>query len=590
MKMRAFLSFLFILFLLGNLWSQTPSGTPRVNDGAFLFEKKDSDNEMIYRLDGQWEFYWNLFLPPIQKDRSEVPIPRHIEIPGSWHDQTDYPVYGYGTLRLEISGLEPGRIYSLYMPDLVTSYRLFIDGREHSSNGIVGKNRGESQPQNLPRIVAFSADEKVTEILIHVSNYDYRKSGIWRSLFLGGMEGISFYRDSHILIEAAIASLLLAIALFHIGIYAYRNQEKAEFLFGLICLTFIIRILCTGEQLLTFFLPSFSWEVLRKLEYIPFYGSAPLLALFMAVLFPSESSRFFTRIYVGVSFVYGLFFWIFPVRISNHLIPYAEGFMVLGLVYAFWILFRALMTKREEAPFMAAAYLIFTIAVLNDILYASQLLQTMYISPLGFIIFIFIQSQMLIRRYSHSFFQRDLLAKSRDIFRTASITDSLTGLYNVRYLHSVLEREIENSPETGSPLSLVMADVDDFKKFNDTWGHKQGDQVLKKMGTILRGSAREKDSPCRYGGEEFAVVLPDTALEEAVDVAERMRTRFENNAEQDERMQGITVSIGVAQYRASESADHLIERADRALYRAKHLGKNRVVRATGPAHDLVKPV
>lgn len=587
MKIWVLLPLLFILLFGANLWRQSFSDKPLVADGLFHYTETKNENAHNNRLDGQWEFYWNRFLAPDKEERIDVPQPTLIEIPGGWHNQTVYSTHGYGTLRMEISGLKPGEIYSLYMPELLTSYRLFINGKERGSNGIVGEKREDNRPQSLPRIVAFSANEGLTEILIHISNFDYRKTGIWRSIYLGSMESISFYRDSYFFIEVAIASLLLAFALFHIGIYAHRNKEKAEFLFGLICLTFIIRILCTGQQILTFFLPSFPWEILRKLEYIPFYGSAPLLAMFMTVLFPSESSRFFTRIYVSISFLYGLFVWVFPVSITNYLIPYAEMYMIPGLVYVFWMLFRALKAKRKEAPVLAAAYIIFALAVLNDVLYASQLIQTMYISPLGFVIFIIIQSQMLIRRYSHSFFQRDLLVKSRDRFRTASITDSLTGLYNVRYLHNILEREIKKSSEKGNPLSLVMADVDDFKAFNDTWGHKQGDQVLKKMGAILRGSAREKDSPCRYGGEEFVVILPDTLLEEAVDVAERIRLRFENNSDKDERMTGITVSIGVAQYRASESADHLIERADRALYQAKDLGKNRVVKETSLINSIL---
>ncbi|MBB6481736.1 GGDEF domain-containing protein [Spirochaeta isovalerica] len=533
----------------------------------------------IARLDGVWEFYWSAFLNPDISLRKDIPDPEYITVPGSWDKETDHPAHGYGTLRLTITGLVPGKIYSLYMPELVTSYHLYINGIDQGRNGIPGTTEAESRPRFLPRLVAFYTEGEKAEILIHVSNFQYRKSGIWRSLFLGELASITKYRDFHLIVEMAIAGILFAIALFHVGIYIYRNQEKAEFLFGLICLTFLIRILCTGEQLLTFLIPSFSWEILRKLEFIPFYGSAPLLALFMSTLFPAESSRRFSRVFMGISLFYGMLVWLLPVKINNHLIPFAEGLMIIGLLYAIWIQARALKARREEAPMLTTAYILFSITVLNDILYASQLIPTMYLSPLGFVIFIFIQSQMLIRRYSRSFFQRDLLARSRDQFREASITDSLTGLYNVRYLHRVLEREIHLSPEKGAPLSLIMADVDNFKNFNDTWGHKQGDEVLKTMGSIIRGSAREHDTPCRYGGEEFSVVLPETALEEALEVAERIRFRFENGAEKDERMGGITVSLGVAQYRAPESTDDLIERADKALYRAKHQGKNQVVRA-----------
>lgn len=547
--------------------------------GFLDFQDREIGEGEILRLDGDWQFFWNRFISPEDPEQGLAAEPEYVHIPGSWHLYTDHPAHGFGTLRLVVSGLDDDSVYSLYMPDLVSSYRLYINGRRKGGNGTVGQTRQQSRPQFLPRIVSFKPQNGRADIVIHVSNYDYRKSGIWRSLYIGRLSGISLFREKRVILEVAIAGILLSIALFHIGIYAYRNQEKAEFLFGLICLTFLIRILCTGEQVLTVFFPSLSWEVLRKLEFIPFYGSASLLALFMSTLFPDESSKMFHRIFVGVCSLYGLTVWLLPVRINNHLIPFAEGLIVIGLIYAVWILARALKKKREEAFLLTAAYAIFSIAVINDILYASQLIQTLYISPMGFVIFMIMQSQMLIRRYSHSFQQREQLALSRDKFHKASITDSLTGLFNVRYLHKTLEEEILRSGENGTSLSLIMADVDNFKHFNDTWGHKQGDEVLKKMGEIIRNSAREHDSPCRYGGEEFSLVLPATTLDEAFEVSERIRFRFEKAEDNDERMRGITVSVGVAQYRTPESADSLIERADKALYNAKHRGKNCVVKA-----------
>ncbi|MBN2655581.1 MAG: diguanylate cyclase [Spirochaetales bacterium] len=582
MNFRFFPGLLLVLILSCFSGLRAEGAATGYEKGTIAYIDQALEQGSIIRLDGYWEFYWNTFLIPDRNLQSDLPMPEYIPVPGSWDQFTDHPAHGYGTLRLELTGLEPGKIYSIYMPELVSSYRLYIDGKDSGGNGVAGTSSEKSRPQFLPRLVAFHTEKDRVEILIHVSNFDYRKSGIWRSLFVGDLSGISLYRDSRLIGEVAIAGILLAIALFHIGIYVQRREEKAAFYFGLICLTFLIRILCTGEQLLTFAIPSFPWEILRKLEFIPFYGSAPLLALFMSALFPRESSLAFKRVYIGLTLFYGMLVWILPVRINNHMVPYAEGLMVAGLFYAAWIQVRAMKARREEAPMLSAAYIIFSVTVVNDILYASQILTSMYLSPPGFVIFIIIQSQMLIRRYSRSFYQRDLLARSRDRFRVASITDSLTGLYNAGYLHRILEKEIEANPEKGAPLSLIMADVDNFKNFNDTWGHKQGDEVLKKMGAIIRGSARERDIPCRYGGEEFSVILPETSLDEAFEVAERIRTRFERGEEEDQRLRGITVSVGVARYRAPETADSFIERADKALYRAKNRGKNCVIKADLP--------
>ena len=157
-----------------------------------------------------------------------------------------------------------------------------------------------------------------------------------------------------------------------------------------------------------------------------------------------------------------------------------------------------------------------------------------------------------------------------------AITDSLTGLYVRRYFSERLEEEIGRSARHGFKFSFLMLDIDDFKKCNDTYGHLVGDVVLKDVARIVKESIREIDLVCRYGGEEFAVILPETPADAAMIVAQRIRRRAEEEVFKayDERVK-ITLSIGLAEYpeSASNSAS-LIDRADEALYRAKNAGKN----------------
>ena len=168
-----------------------------------------------------------------------------------------------------------------------------------------------------------------------------------------------------------------------------------------------------------------------------------------------------------------------------------------------------------------------------------------------------------------------------------AITDELTGLFNVRQFHSRLENEIERAERFGTPLSIVMLDIDRFKSVNDTHGHQQGDRVLVEVARVLRRLSRDVDLPARYGGEEMAVVLPQTDLAGAEQGAERMRAAIE--AMQVQRLDGggllpITASFGVASFPA-QAADKngLIAAADAALYRAKRGGRNRVERAEAEA-------
>ncbi len=170
------------------------------------------------------------------------------------------------------------------------------------------------------------------------------------------------------------------------------------------------------------------------------------------------------------------------------------------------------------------------------------------------------------------------LRASEQRFKEMSITDELTGLYNSRHFFSRLKAEIERTDRYGHPLTLLMLDLDNFKQYNDAFGHLSGDRALAETGDIIRKSIRSTDSAYRYGGEEFAVILPESGGQESLYFAERIRKSFESQAlfahkEDDLR---VTVSIGVAQYIPGEEILTFIKRADENMYVAKNEGKNRV--------------
>jgi diguanylate cyclase (GGDEF)-like protein len=165
-----------------------------------------------------------------------------------------------------------------------------------------------------------------------------------------------------------------------------------------------------------------------------------------------------------------------------------------------------------------------------------------------------------------------------------AVTDELTGLFNHRRFQEVMSVEVERARRYGHELGLIMLDIDNFKQVNDTWGHMQGDEVLREVADVLRQSSREIDEPARYGGEEMAVALPQTDLEGAYQFAERVRRRIEALELPLPGGGGVlrvTASFGAAALRTAGGADKdaLVASADAALYDAKRSGKNRTVRA-----------
>ena len=159
-----------------------------------------------------------------------------------------------------------------------------------------------------------------------------------------------------------------------------------------------------------------------------------------------------------------------------------------------------------------------------------------------------------------------------------SYTDELTGLCNRRHFTALTEKEISRSGRSGKNLSLLFLDVDHFKAVNDSYGHDCGDIVLRELGAILKSATREFDIPCRYGGEEFAVLLPETPGESALAIAERLRLNIsEREIPCAGKSLSISVSIGVSMLNEDEELDTLLKNADKALYEAKAGGRNRSI-------------
>lgn len=172
------------------------------------------------------------------------------------------------------------------------------------------------------------------------------------------------------------------------------------------------------------------------------------------------------------------------------------------------------------------------------------------------------------------------LNQNIEMVRQESMTDALTGIANRKKFDVTMNQETIACKESGEPLSLLICDIDFFKKFNDTHGHQTGDQVLRLVGAILKTNVKGRDLAARYGGEEFAIILPQTNLEDAKIVAEQIRKAVMNKElvkkSTGEQLGRVTLSIGAASYKPDETIENLIARADKCLYAAKEAGRNNV--------------
>ena len=156
-----------------------------------------------------------------------------------------------------------------------------------------------------------------------------------------------------------------------------------------------------------------------------------------------------------------------------------------------------------------------------------------------------------------------------------ALTDALTGLLNRHALYPILNQELDRSARYARPFSIILFDIDEFKAVNDTFGHMEGDKVLKELSTLVSGLLRKTDYAGRWGGEEFLLILPETDTAEAVILAERIRMKIEDTF--FTQVYNVTASFSVVAYRSSQNLEAMLECADKALYQAKNNGRNQVI-------------
>lgn len=201
------------------------------------------------------------------------------------------------------------------------------------------------------------------------------------------------------------------------------------------------------------------------------------------------------------------------------------------------------------------------------------------------------RSKQLEERLQESKAEVSQLRTNMEEIRTEALTDQLTGLANRRNFDDTVASCMDEAMTQGSPFTLVLGDIDHFKKFNDTYGHQTGDQVLKLVAQCMRHHVKEPLTPARYGGEEFALILPEFDLSAGVRIADEVRRTIESKElvkkSTGENLGAVTMSFGAALFEPGESITDLIKRADACLYSAKHAGRNQVKWEVDAGQDAI---
>ncbi|MBB3110420.1 signal transduction histidine kinase [Paenibacillus phyllosphaerae] len=366
-------------------------------------------------LSGQWQLYSSILLAPGESSPQDAGKPLYMQVPDSWNN---YPArtglrsgQGYATYKLKLLLDPQDKLLEIRVPNIFTSYKLWVDDKLLAEAGKVGTSKSDSVAEQVPKIVTFDGNQREINLTIQVSNFHFRKGGIWVDLRMGTHEQITTSQMRTTIQEVTILGSLLIIGLFHIGLYAFRRQERFTLNFGLLCLSVAVRTSVTGNIYLLQLFPSISWETAMKMEYIAFALSAVSGSMYISELFPRDYSRRVTKVIKWFGYVICLFVLATPPIIFSRTVMVIQFLVLAASIFILFVMAKALKHRRDGAGFILAGVSVFIITIVNDILFYNELLAGAQLVPFGLFFFMLMQSFIISNRFSKALHRVEHVSK-----------------------------------------------------------------------------------------------------------------------------------------------------------------------------------
>lgn len=577
-------------------------------------------------LNGEWAFWWQQFIDPSSESRPQPDT--FIKSKKSWTNillnNKKVSSKGWASYHLKILVDPDEQSLGVKIGAIDSNYELYANGVLIAAAGNPGIKKKESIPQYKAQICDFIVPTNgIIDLVLHVSNFNTLRGGIIDPITLGNYSDLIYLVKKEYSITTFIIGSLLMIGAYLSLHFLLRKKEWTSLFMALFCFAVAIRVFFLNSILVSDVFPSLNFNWLLKIKQIVIFLAAAAIANLYQGLFSQEIRhkhlKQFTRLSLGLSIV----MIIFPSNIFSYTKIVFFLFVLIVCTYVFRGLLAAIKHKRQGAPLSLFSFCVLVFIYVNDFLNASGVIQTKYLTSTLINFFVLCQSAVLASRFSRAFSRAESLSLDLEIFnseleaqvqeRTSelqkaliqikeiSLHDSLTNCFNRHFMEDQFPVEIERALRYHRSLSIIIGDIDNFKKINDTYGHQTGDRVLSFIGKACKTALRERiDIIIRYGGEEFLFILPETSFTDACKVAERMRQYIEYNSRLPENT-GIPVtisfgvtgtdpqfwqSLGLKKHTESHSPnaqlvnaiqESLIKQADANLYKAKNEGRNKVV-------------
>ncbi|MFC6332492.1 diguanylate cyclase [Paenibacillus septentrionalis] len=579
---------------------------------AVIDLRDENEHEFYTALDGEWFFFEKKLIPPaeayhyILRDFLETEL-----LPSSFKEQTgDNDTFGTYVTRVIIPDEYVGRTLAVYIPFQYSAYKLYADQIEIASNGTVGMNSVEHRSEMAPKMGIFVPDSNEVLFTLQVSSFGQLRGGFENSIYIGDPVIVSQKFNFNIIWMLFVIGCIFIIGTFMLLFAWFRKNEKTFLIFGLFCISFAIRAIFAEPFYYTLVLYQINYSWGTRLQYL--FSEASVLLLILLItewyekLFVKKFSKRLLRFIVGgIGSLLAITLFTEPIIFQR----VYQFVLILSLFVAIPVVLEARNgikgLEKKDIPNIIGLILV-SLSLLNDYMFVQGWIFTTTLSLLTVGVYVVLQIFIMSKSFADKVQETEQLNHS---LRTLNVTldeqvsartkelklaneklahqaaiDSLTGLYNRHRFNTYIRQAFQEALDHQAALSIIMLDLDEFKKYNDYYGHIQGDQLLKAVIEITSQQLPFNSLYARYGGEEFIVVLPYMKLDEALATAERMRQAVEDaQLSHMNRSCGITtISLGVAtldQHTRYRNEVELVGEADRQLYRSKREGRNKAYAA-----------
>lgn len=558
-----------LIFALGLACTSPYSGktAPQAQAGVLDLRAWNFATDGPVYIKGEWEFYWRELLAPEnfsirERRRGDATTPNYLRAPGSWNDYAHpeagpLPDAGFATYRLRVLLPAEAQTVVVNVDNQNTNFRLYMNGDFIGGQGVVGETAQTAIPRrdSLRKQLAGIHDE--TEIVLQISNFHDRIGGFTGHFAIGPE---NYWQRSLREREVFLCGGISIIGLYHLALFAFRRERRGRsaLYFGLFCLTLVLRLLVTGERLLVQEFPGLPFAVYNRLEYLSFYAAVPLFALFQYSLFTREFSRGLLKAILAIAALFSGIVLVTSARFYDAwtLVPYALFTFGL-LVYAVYVLLRALWNRHPDAPLFGLGFLVLAAGVVNDILRILDVIHTPYVVPFAFFAFIFAQSAMLARGFAAAYHKvedlsTELEARNADLVRMNQSFERFVPAHFLELLSKDNIAQIELGDSTLRRMSVLFTDMRSFTALTESMSPEEGFQFLNEYLQLMEPAIQSHGGFVdKFQGDAIMALFRGNATtgsaDEALRAALEMRARLANyNIERAERgLPAIDTGIGL---------------------------------------------